>query len=89
MKEKSYLSLNGNIFVTFIHMELTLVSYRLWKLLHFSFFRVCASFRNFHLVKKCPLAFIADFSLRKEVLRPVTHFAIIELYRKNPKNDFL
>ena len=43
-----------------------------------------------HLVKKYPLALIADFGLRKVVLRAGTRFAIIVLYRKKIKNmDFL
>ena len=55
----------------------------------FHFFRICASFRNFHLVKEYPLAFIADYGLGKVVLRAGTCVAIIELYRKKIKKlDF-
>ena len=52
------------------------------------YFRLRASFRNFHLVKEYPLAFRADLDLRKVVLRAETCFVIIELYRKNLKINF-
>ena len=53
-----------------------------------SVFPLCASFRNFHLVKEYPRAFKADFGLRKVVLRAETRSAIIEIYRKNIKIGF-
>ena len=39
----------------------------MWKIPHFSFFQLCASFRNFQLVEGYLLDFIADFSMRKIV----------------------
>ena len=42
-----------------------------------------------HLVKEYPLALIADFGLKKVVLRAETRSAIIERYRKKSKNGFL
>ena len=56
---------------------------------HFSIFDSMRFFRNFHLVKEYPLAFIANFGLRKVVLRAETRFAIIERYQKTPKIGFL
>ena len=50
-----------------------------------SVFRLCAFFRNFHLVKEYHLPFIADFGLRKVVLRAKTRFAIIEHYQNKFK----
>ena len=53
----------------------------------------CQFFRLFFRVRlpeificsKSPLAFIADFGLRKVVLRAETRFAIIKLHRKKIK----
>ena len=52
------------------------------------FFQLCASFRYFHLVEGYPIAFLADFGLRKVVLRAETCSAIIGLYRKKSKKFF-
>ena len=87
MKEISFPSLEGDFFVTFEHMKLTRFLIGCGNYL-ISVFLLFASFRNFHLVKEYPFAFKADFGLRKVVLRAETRFAIIELYRKNPKSDF-
>ena len=46
-------------------------------------FRLCASFfLNFHVVKKYPLVFIADFGLRKVVLQAETFFGTVSLFRE-------
>ena len=89
VKEIGFPSLRGDFFVSFDHMDLTRFLLDCRKYL-ISVFPPCASFRNFHLVKEYPLAFIVDFGLRKEVLRAETRFAIIELYRKKIKKlDFV
>ena len=41
-----------------------------------------------HFVKEYPLAMIAEFGLRKVVLRPETRFSIIKLTGKNQKTGF-
>ena len=73
----------------FSHFDVVMWNWRgfflIVEITSFQYFRLCACFRNFHFVKEYPLAFIADFGLRKLVLRAETRFAIIELYRKNPK----
>ena len=51
----------------------------------FQYFRLRAFFRNFDLVNEYPLTFIANFGLRKVVLRAESRFAIIDLYRKKSK----
>ena len=52
-------------------------------------FRLCV-FPKISFRQRLSLAFIADFGLRKVVLRAETRFAIIELYRKkNRKIGFL
>ena len=51
----------------------------MWKLPDFSIFVSVRFFRNFRLVKELPLAFIADFGLRKVVLRAETAFVIVEI----------
>ena len=43
----------------------------------FQFFRLCASFRNFHLVEGYPFAFINDFGFKNVVLQAETFFAIM------------
>ena len=55
----------------------------------FQFLWLCASFRNFQFVEEYTLAFIADFGLRKVVLRAETRVVVIELYRKKSKIEFL
>ena len=42
-----------------------------------------------HFVKEYPLAMIAEFGLRKVVLRPETRFSIIKLTGKKSKNWIL
>ena len=56
------------------------------KITSFQFFRLCASFRKFHLVKEYPLASIGDFDLRKVVLRVGTCFDILKVYWTKSKN---
>ena len=87
MKEKGLSNLEGDFFVTFDHMKLTRFFIECGNYL-ISVFRLCASFRNFHLVKEYPLVFIADFGLRKVVLLVETCFAIVKLHRKNRQTEF-
>ena len=62
--------LDGDFFVTFDHVKLMSFHMNCGECLISVFFRLCASFRNFHLVERYPyaLGFIADFGLRKVIL---------------------
>ena len=89
MKETSFPTLEGDLFDTFDPVELMSFPNDCGKYAFSVFLRLCASFRNFHLVEGYPLAFIADFGLRAEVIcelkliPPSSNF-----FEKNSKNGF-
>ena len=83
-------SLEGDLFVTFWSSGTDEFSYWLEKILLFNFFRLCASFRNFHLIKGYHY-FISYLTLawEKVALRAAIFFRHHGTFsRTNSKNGF-
>ena len=76
VKEISLPRLDGDFFVTYDHMELTRLLIDCGSYL-ISIFSVPCVFPKLSFTKEYPLAFKADFDLRKVKLRAETCFAII------------
>ena len=55
MKEIGFPSFEDDFFVTIDHMELTRGFLLVVEITSLQIFRLCVSFRNFHLVKEYPL----------------------------------